>query len=116
MNELATLTGKSFRFKGSLHEEFIIYPSDNDGQAQDKFALAITAFTIGLVKSAIKEKGEIFMGASRDNPPKNSLGSILRENGQTPQQLSYLIPILIDTCFCEYTKEGKAFKIIYSEG
>jgi len=30
--------------------------------------------------------------------------------------LSYLIPILIDAGFCEYTKEGKAFKIIYDEG
>ena len=116
MRELTTLTGKSFRFKGDLREELIVYPSDGEGMAQEKFALAITPFIIKLVKSVIKEKGEILMGASRDNPPKNSLGAVLKEHGQTPQQLSYLIPVLIETGFCEYAKDGKAFKIIYNEG
>jgi hypothetical protein len=116
MRELATLTGKGFRFKGNFGEELIIYPSDKDGLPQDRFALAITQFTVNLVKSSIREKGEILMGASRDNPPKNSLGAILKDNAQTPQQLSYLIPILVDTGFCESASEGKAFKIIYNEG
>jgi hypothetical protein len=116
MKELATLTGKRFRFKGNFEEEIIIYPSDKNGLAQDRFALAITAFTVNLVKSSIRGKGEIFMGASRDNPPKNSLGATLKDNAQTPQQLSYLIPILIDAGFCQYATEGKAFKIIYNEG
>ncbi len=116
MKTLTTLTGKSFRFKGNFHEELIVYPSDGEGMAQDRFALAITAFTISLVKASIKERGEILMGASRDNPPKNSLGASLKKHGQTPQQLSYLIPILIESGFCEYAKDGQAFKIIYNEG
>ncbi len=53
------------------------------------------------------------MGASRDNPPENSLGAILKREGQTPQQLSYLIPILIDQGFCSFSKEGKAFIVNY---
>lgn len=53
------------------------------------------------------------MGASRDNPPKDSLGYILIEENQTPQQLSYLIPILIKKKFCTYDKEGKAFVVRY---
>jgi hypothetical protein len=116
MRELRTLTGKSFRFKGNLHEELIIYPSDKEDQPQDKFALAITPYTIELVKSRIEEKREILMGASRDNPPKNSLGAMLKEDGQTPQELSYLIPILIDAGYCRHAKEGAAFKVIYNEG
>ena len=116
MRELKTLTGKSFRFKGSLREELIVYPSDKDGQTQEKFALAITPYTIELVKSRIKEKREILMGASRDNPPKNSLGAMLKEDGQTPQQLCYLIPILLLAGYCRHAKEGAAFKVIYNEG
>jgi len=116
MKTLTTLTGKSFRYKGDLQEELIVYPSDNEAIEQDRFALAITPFTTSLVKAAIKERREILMGASRDKPPKNSLGAILKEYGQTPQQLSYLIPILIEAGFCDCIRDGKAFKIIYNEG
>ena len=116
MRALTTLTGKRFRFKGNLQEELIVYPSDKEGMEQDRFALAITPFTTNLVKAAIKERGEILMGASRDNPQKNSLGATLKKYGQTPQQLSYLIPILIEAGFCDYVRDGKAFKIIYNEG
>ncbi len=55
------------------------------------------------------------MGASRDNPPQNSLGTVLKNERQTPQQLSYLIPILIESGFCEYSKKGKAFFVNYKE-
>lgn len=116
MKKLKTLTGKNFQYKGNLTEEIIIYPSDSENKPQDKFALVITPFTINLVKSAIREKGKILMGASRDLPPKNSLGTLLQEEGQTPQQLSYLIPILIESDFCDYEREGKAFKIIFKKG
>jgi hypothetical protein len=68
------------------------------------------------VKSRIEEKREILMGASRDNPPKNSLGAMLKEDGQTPQELSYLIPILIDAGYCRHAEKGAAFKVIYNEG
>ena len=115
MNKLSTLTGKSFKYKGNLNEELIIYPSDDSGREQERFALVITPHTINLVKSVIIQKREILMGASRDNPPKNSLGAVLKNEGQTPQQLSYLIPILIESGFCKYSKKGKAFLIEYKE-
>ncbi len=111
--KLRTLNGKPFQYKSCSSEELIIYPSDNTGNEQEKFALAITPYTINLVKSAIKRKRQIPMGASRDKPPKDSLGALLKSEGQTPQQLSYLIPILIDEGFCHYTKESKAFIIKY---
>ena len=56
---------------------------------------------------------EIKMGASRDNPPKNSLGFFIKKEKQFPQQLSYLIPILIEEGFCDFRRDGKAFVIIH---
>ena len=115
MKKLRTLNGKPFQYKSCDNEGLIIYPSDNIGNEQEKFALAITPYTINLVKSEIKQKRLILMGASRDNPPKDSLGALLKSEGQTPQQLSYLIPILIDEGFCDYTKEGRAYIIKYKD-
>lgn len=111
--KMKTLNKKSFQYKSCDREELIIYPSDKEGNQQKEFALVITTYTINLIKSAIKQKGKILMGASRDKPPKDSLGALLKKEGQTPQQLSYLIPILIDEGFCDYTKKGKAFVITY---
>ena len=113
MNTLKTLSGKEFQYKEIPEGEIIVYPSDDNNQLQEKFALVITPFTINLVKDSIKQAQKIFMGASRDKPPKDSLGFILKKEKQTPQQLSYLIPILIEKGFCEYDKEGKAFVVIY---
>lgn len=115
MKKLRTLNRKSFKYKSCDRGELIIYPSDKRGNEQEKFALAITPYTVNLIKSAIKRKRQIFMGASRDNPPEDSLGALLKNERQTPQQLSYLIPILINEGFCEYTKKGKAFIIKYKE-
>ena len=53
------------------------------------------------------------MGASRDNPPKGSLGYFITMEKQSPQQLSYLIPILIEEGFCDFRKDGKAFVILH---
>jgi hypothetical protein len=113
MEKLKTLSGKDFQYKEINEGEIIVYPSDKDNQSQEKFALVVTPFTINLVKNSIKQAGRILMGASRDNPPKDSLGYILIEENQTPQQLSYLIPILIKKKFCTYDKEGKAFVVRY---
>ena len=113
METLKTLSGKDFQYKEIIEGEIIVYPSDDKSQLQEKFALVVTLFTINLVKNSIKQNKHIFMGASRDNPPKNSLGYILKKEKQTPQQLSYLIPILIKNNFCTYYKKGKAFIVQY---
>jgi hypothetical protein len=113
MKRLKTLTGHEFQYKEHPDEELIIYPPDDNGNLQEKSAVAITPFTQNLVKEAIKAHGNILMGASRDKPPRNSLGFLIKEEKQTPQQLSYLIPILIDQGFCSFEKLGKAFNIKY---
>jgi len=113
MKKLSTLTGREFQYKEHPDKELIIYPPDRHGNSQYKSAIVITPFTINLVKDAIKKAGEVAMGASRDNPPRNSLGAIVKKEKQSPQQLSYLIPILIDEGFCDYRKIGKAFYVIH---
>jgi hypothetical protein len=113
MKKLKTLTGHEFQCKTYPDKELIVYPSDDQGNLQEKSAIVITLFTQDLVKEAIKSSGKILMGASRDTPPKSSLGFLIKEEKQSPQQLSYLIPILIDEGFCTFERVGKAFVIKY---
>lgn len=115
MKRLKTLTkNRFFGFKECQGGELIVYP-DSEGEPQNKRADVITPFTINLVKNAIKKKGEILMGASRHAPSRGSLGEMLQKEGKSlsPQLLSYLIPILLDSGYCDYGKEGGAFLIRY---
>ena len=116
MKRLETLTGHRFQYKEHPDKELIVYPPDKQGGLQEKSAIVITPFTQMVVKEGIKSNGEILMGASRDNPPKNSLGALIKRENQSPQQLSYLTPILIEGGFCTSQKHGKAFVIRYQTG
>lgn len=111
MHHAKTLSGKPFQYIFAATGELIVYPSDRIRQSQNKSALVVTPYVIQFVKNAIEKRLSILMGASRDVPPTNSLGALLRDERQTPQQLSYLIPVLIDQGFCEYEKDGRAFLI-----
>lgn len=113
MHQLTTPSGKPFRYRKCPEGEIIVYPSDKEGLPQDRDALAITPFTVQLVMEAIQKNGHIFMGASRDNPPKGSLGRLLKDLNQSPQQLSYLTAILARDGFCRIDKDGSAFVIIH---
>lgn len=115
MKILKTLTGHSFQYKEYPDKELIVYPPDENGNFQEKSAIVITPFTQNLVREAIQSNRSILMGASRDNPPQNSLGFLIKRENQSPQQLSYLIPILLEEGFCNFQKRGKAFIIIYKE-
>lgn len=112
MKELRTPSGKPFRFKKCDDGEIIVYASDNDGRHQDKDAIVITPYTVKLVRDTVKNENRVLMGASRDMPPKSSLGALLRNVKQSPQQLSYLTAILESEGFCKIEKDGKAFVII----
>jgi hypothetical protein len=110
---LTTPSGKTFRFEECPGGEIIVYPSDDRSNHQEKTALVITPYTINLVATTIMERGRVLMGASRDNPPKNSLGQLLKEQNQSTQQLSYLSAILQSRGFCSIEKEGNAFILVY---
>jgi hypothetical protein len=116
MKELTTLTGNPFQYKRHADGELIVYPPDEKGNVQDKSAIVITPFTIGLVKDAIRKVARIKMGASRDAPPPGSLGALIKQQKQSPQQLSYLIPILVAEGSCRVEREGKAFVMVRMEG
>jgi len=111
LTELRTPSGKPFRYKGDLDTEIVVYPSDPEGQPQDRFALVITAVEAAMVRGLIAEHGRMRMGASRDNPPKGSLGSFLKDEGLTPQHLSYLIPVLAEKGICRIDREGQAYVV-----
>ncbi len=58
---------------------------------------------------------EIALGASRDKPSLDSLGALLKSEGQSPQQLSYLIPILAQAGICRVRRQGRAFIVVRVE-
>ena len=111
MKELRTATGEPFRYKGSLDEELIVYPSDRIGEPQDRVVVAISPFAIRLVMGLIEKHGRLLMGACRDKPPLGSLGHFLKQEKQTPQILSYLIPALAKEGFCRIGREGRAITV-----
>lgn len=113
---MRTLTGSPFRYKTHPDGELVVYPPDGNGDLQDKSAIVITPFTVGLVKDAIRGAARIKMGASRDAPPRGSLGALIKQQKQSPQQLSYLIPVLVDEGVCRVERDGKAFVIVRKEG
>jgi hypothetical protein len=78
LQTLHTLSqNKAFQFKYADGQEIIVYPSDDDGQPQEKYAMVITRFEQQLVRDGIRNAGSIMIGASRDKPPKGSLGALL---------------------------------------
>ena len=100
---------KPFQYKRTTEGEIIVYASDKKKRPQDREALIITPWTVSLVKKAIGDAGDIVVGASRDKPPADSLGALLKKHKQSPQQLSYLTAILVHEGFCKaHTGAGGA--------
>lgn len=91
MKQASTLLGVEFKYTGTLNTELIIYKNLN---------IKIPKKIIDAIKLEIEHKSPVFMGACRDNPTKHSIGESLREQGFSPQNLSYVIPLLIDEGFC----------------
>jgi len=112
MKTLFTLSGRKFQYKKHPDGELIVYPAEQNGNLQEKSAIIITPYTIALVKDAIKKHTEIPMRASRDNPPQGSLGALIKKEKQSPQQLSYLIPILVESGICKVRRDGRAFIVM----
>ena len=112
LKTLHTLShNKAFGYKYADSEEIIVYPSDDDGQPQAKYALVITRFEQQLVCDNIKTAGTIIVGASRDKPPRGSLGAALKVHGCSPQILSYLSAILVAEKYCLPSKIGSALAL-----
>ena len=90
-------------------------PSDDNGQSQEKYAIVITRFEQQLVRDSIRDAGSITIGASRDKPPKGSLGAILKTHGRVPQALSYLAAILVEEKYCVPSKHGNVLALAFNK-
>ncbi|MCJ7447723.1 MAG: hypothetical protein MUO72_08520 [Bacteroidales bacterium] len=91
MKHSKTLLGIGFNYDGSLSTELIIYKN---------LSIKIPKKIIDAIKLEIKQKSPVLMGACRDNPSRYSIGESLRAQGYSPQNLSYVIPLLIEEGFC----------------
>lgn len=79
-------------------------------------SLVIREPVVRQVKQLIREKDEILMGACRDAPTPGSIGAelVLGRHG-SPQQLSYLIPILTKDGYCEAFRPGPGFVVRHKD-
>ena len=91
MKQTKTLMGVGFKYEGSIDNGLIIYKKIN---------IKISENIIKAIKTEIIRKSPVLMGACRDNPSKNSIGESLKMQGYSPQNLSYVIPLLIEEGFC----------------
>jgi hypothetical protein len=91
MKETKTLMGVGFKYEGSIDDELIICK---------KIDIRISKKIINAIKSEITRRSPLLMGACRDYPTKNSIGESLKMQGCSPQNLSYVIPLLIEEGFC----------------
>jgi len=64
------------------------------GGPQREQAIVITGFEQQIVKDRIHDARIVVVGASRDKPPKGSLGELLKQHDSSPQILSYFSEIL----------------------
>lgn len=120
MPTLKTFTrNRYFEYKLLPDGEILVYTPGPNGQPQHQSALVLTQYTIALVKQAIADsvhhpRERIAMGAARGTPPANSLGAVLTEVRQSPQQLSYLMPILVAEGYCHMLKQGNTIYFAYN--
>jgi hypothetical protein len=89
-----TVTGKPFRYSGSLSTGLTIYFKP---PATKHITLAI----VQVIREEITSRSPVLMGANRNPLVADSVGETLclRYN-ESPQIMSYVLPLLIDEGFC----------------
>ena len=97
-----TLTGVNYKYNGSLEDGLEVYKGSP--------SFKVSKELIDLIKSEIERKSPVLMGACRDNPNPYSIGRFLLDKGYSPQNLSYVIPLLIADGFC-FASKKKPFMI-----
>lgn len=92
-----TLTGVKYNYEGSIDTELTIYQNGSINKVSKEI--------IGKIKSEIIQRSPVKMGACRDRPSKNSIGESLKMQHHSPQNLSYVIPLLVNEGFCVVNKK-----------
>jgi len=110
-----TVTGKRFYYEGDLAHGLIVSTSDDQGHAKEYVKIHIRTDTVGIIKNEIRMSRGITMGACRDNPTPGSLGyKLLHQHNKSPQNLSYVIPLLVEEGFCTTSKHGRSYIVWYT--
>lgn len=105
-----TFNRKRFHYSGDLGSNLHVFPLNSDGEETGTM-VRIDADTISYIRHLIKEHGNIKMGACRDNPSQNSLGSYLIQSKKSPQILSYILPLLEKEGYLTHSKVGRSIYI-----
>jgi hypothetical protein len=92
-----TISGLEFKYEGSISTELTVYLSNSTTRIPKEI--------IEKIKTEITKRSPVLMGANRDKPAKNSIGEALRMEHHSPQNLSYVIPLLIEEGFCFASKK-----------
>lgn len=103
-----TFTKKIFHYDGNLNSYLDIY-TVNDNGIETGTKVRVDNDTILFIRNTIKQRGEIKMGACRDNPSSGSLGELLIRKGKSPQYLSYVLPLLEEAGIIKHFKTGNAY-------
>lgn len=89
-----TIMGKSFEYSGSLATGLIVY-------FKPPARMKIPPETIAIIRSEITSRSPVLMGANRGPLVADSVGETLATKyGETPQAMSYVLPLLIEEGFC----------------
>lgn len=95
MKRSKTVMGKAFEYQGSLEQGISVHFSDSGADWQ------IPREIVDIIKIEIAERSPVLMGASRKPLVKDSVGETLfREHGFSPQAMSYVLPLLIESGYC----------------
>lgn len=94
-----TVLGKEFRYSGSLATGLTVhFKSSNDKKISPKI--------IDVIRDEITERSPVRMGANRYPLVPDSVGETLAmEHGESPQVMSYVLPLLIEEKFCRATRK-----------
>jgi len=110
-----TVTGKPFAYEGDLAGGLVVYPTERDDWTElSGGRVPIPADHIRFIRSEIRNAQLIPMGACRDNPAPGSVGDKLMQNRWSPQDLTYVVPLLREEGFCDAFKQGRGYVIRYT--
>ena len=95
MKRSKTVMGKPFEYQGSLEQGVSVHFADSGAD------WLIPPEIVEVIKSEIAKRSPVLMGASRKPLVKDSVGETLfREHGFSPQAMSYVLPLLIESGYC----------------
>jgi len=97
LQKARTITGIEFGYEGSISTELTIYQNNSVNKIPKEI--------IEKIKNEINQRSPVLMGACRDRPARNSIGESLKREHHSPQNLSYVIPLLIEEGFCIASKK-----------